>query len=47
MGCWIPSGTFPDAPTLAQPTSTVGAQPAPVLPKLAGDEDGDSQNSIS
>ena len=46
LGCWIPSGTSRDAATLAQTTSPVGAQPAPVLPKLAGDEDGDPQNSM-
>ena len=50
LGCWIPSGTFWDAPTLAQPSSFVGAQPAPLLPKLAGDENKDEddnpQNSV-
>ena len=48
LGCWIPSGTFRDAPTLAQPSSPVGAQPAPLLPKLAGDQDEDenTQNSL-
>ena len=48
LGCWIPSGTFRDAPTLAQPSSPVGAQPAPLLSRLAGDEDEDEnpQNSV-
>ena len=48
LGCWIPSGTFRDAPTLAQPSSPLGAQPAPLLPKLAGDQDEDenTQNSL-
>ena len=46
LGCWIPSGTFWDAPTLAQPSSPVGAQPAPLLPKLAGDQDENAQNSV-